>query len=175
MDLKNLKIDWTRVLITAGIVIFSALVVGGTTWYVMDKGAREVDAANEAQAEELQTKISKLEEQAAEEPATDAIDEETPANSPTTTATATGLTTLEAYCKTSNDGVLIPAYSYMKNSNGEYLNCYVGDGESGGGFLIAKFKNGAWAKLWSGNGVIETSVCDADKIPNKMSGGTCNY
>jgi len=173
MDLKKLKVDWTRVLITAGIVIFSALVVGGTTWYVMDKGAKEVDTANEAQAEELQTKISKLEEAASEEPAPANPGDDSTVSSPV--AVATGLSTLEDYCKTSNNGLLIPAYSYMKNTNGEYLNCYVGDGESGGGFLIAKFKSGAWSKLWSGNGVIEKTVCDADKIPNKMSGGTCNY
>lgn len=162
MDSEKPKLNWQRIAITAGIVIFAALVVGGTTWYLMDKSEKEVDAANKAQTEELQTKISKLEA---------AAKKETPPPPP---PAATSLSTLEEYCKTSNNGILIPSYSYMKNTDGEYANCYVG-GETGGAFLIAKFKAGAWTKLWAGNGVIDVSVCDADKIPNKMSGGTCNY
>lgn len=175
MELEKLKVDWKRVLITSAIVLLSALVVGGTTWYVMDKSAKEVAVATEAQAEELQTLVNKLEEESAvKEPATAIIDDDTSVASPT--AVATGLSTLEDYCKTANNGVLLVGYSYMKTLNGEFANCGLGDGVSpGGAMLIAKYKNNAWVKLWSGNGVIEDSVCDADKIPNKMSGGTCNY
>lgn len=170
MDLKKLKVDWKRVLITAGIVLLSALVVGGTTWYIMDKSSREVVAANEASVSSLQKQIDALEQTAATKKETP-TEEETP----TVTPVASGATTLAEYCKTANGGLLLPGYSYMKTVNGEYANCGIGSLEMGGAMLIAKFENGAWAKLWSGNGVIETSVCDADKIPNKMSGGTCNY
>jgi hypothetical protein len=171
MDLKKLAVDWKRVLITACVVLLSALVVGGTTWYVMDKSANEVDTANKATAEELQTQIALLEQEAVIEPVTGAA--ETPDS--TTPSAATGLSTLVDYCTTANDGLLLLGYSYMKTANGEYANCGIGDPETGGAFLIAKFKNGAWTKLWAGNGVIEDTVCDADKIPNKMSGDTCKY
>lgn len=60
MELNKIKIDWKRVLITAGLVIFSALVVGGTTWYVMDKGAKDTKEANDREVVELQKKIDKM-------------------------------------------------------------------------------------------------------------------
>lgn len=171
MDLKKLKVDWKRVLITSAIVMLSALVVGGTTWYVMDKSSREVAEANDASVATLQEQISTMEAASATEKAALTEKVETTVEEPV----ANGVSTLETYCTTANDGVLLPGYSYMKNANGEFANCGLGEPDVGGAMLIAKFVNGAWTKLWSGNGVIEVSVCDADKIPNKMSGGTCNY
>lgn len=167
------KLNWQRLLITSGFVLLAALVVGGTTWYVMDKSSKEVATANKTSVETLQKQVNTLEKAAANEK--EAVSTIT-GTTDTTPAVATGLSTLEDYCKTVNNGVLLSGYSYMKNTNGEFANCGLGDGVSpGGAMLIARYKNNVWTKLWSGNGVIETNVCDADKIPNKMSGGTCNY
>jgi len=54
------KLNVQRLLITLGIVLLAALVVGGTTWYVMDKSAKEVQAANEKSVAELQKQIDEL-------------------------------------------------------------------------------------------------------------------
>jgi len=50
------KFDWKRSIITIGIVLVTALAVGGTVWYVMDKGAQEIKAANDSLLEQLPTK-----------------------------------------------------------------------------------------------------------------------
>lgn len=60
MDTEKPKFNWQRMLTTISIVLFSALVVGGTTWYVMDKSAKEVQTANEKTATELQKQIDRL-------------------------------------------------------------------------------------------------------------------
>lgn len=167
MDPEKPKFNWQRMLITSGIVLFAALVVGGTTWYVMDKSAREIKTANDASTATMQKQISTLETKVAAD--TKTVTETTPAAS-------SAVSTLKEYCKTVNNGIALVGYSYMETANGEYGNCGIGDGVSpGGAMLIAKYVDGAWTKLWVGNGVIDASVCDKDKIPNKMSGGTCNY
>lgn len=51
------KFDWKRLLITTGIVLVATLVVGGTTWYVMDKSAKEVQKANEESIAALEKQI----------------------------------------------------------------------------------------------------------------------
>jgi|GEM_PF-1974231 len=56
----NEKPNWQRLLITLGIVLFAVLVVGGTTWYVMEKSAKEVQTANEKSVAELQKQIDGL-------------------------------------------------------------------------------------------------------------------
>lgn len=60
MDSEKPKFDWQRSLITAGIVLLSALVVGGVTWYVMDKSARDVKTANDQSVAALQKQINEL-------------------------------------------------------------------------------------------------------------------
>jgi hypothetical protein len=62
MDLKGIHVDWKRLLITTGIVLFSAIVVGTTTWYVMDRSAKDTKEASDKSVLELQKRISKLEE-----------------------------------------------------------------------------------------------------------------
>jgi len=57
---KQNKLNWQRLLITTGFVLLAALVVGGTTWYVMDKSAKEVQTANEKSVAELQKEIDEL-------------------------------------------------------------------------------------------------------------------
>lgn len=61
------KLNWQRLLITLGIVLFAVLIVGGTTWYVMDKSAKEVQTANEKTLVELQKQIDELKNTSSEE------------------------------------------------------------------------------------------------------------
>ena len=166
MDPEKPKFNWQRMLITSGFVLLAALVVGGTTWYIMDKSAKEISTANDTSIAAMQKQINSMEETVTSK------DKET---EPTTVA-ATAVSTLKDYCKTVNNGIALLGYSYMETANGEFANCGIGDGVSAGGaMLIAKYVDGSWTKLWVGNGVIDASICNKDKIPNKMSGGTCNY
>jgi len=57
---KQNKLNWQRLLITTGFVLLAALVVGGTTWYVMDKSAKEVQTANDKSVAELQKQVAEL-------------------------------------------------------------------------------------------------------------------
>lgn len=54
------KFEWQRMLITTGIVLLAALVVGGATWYVMDKSAKEIKTANDQSVAALQKQIDDL-------------------------------------------------------------------------------------------------------------------
>lgn len=60
MDPEKPKFDWQRTLITTAIVLFAALVVGGTTWYVMDKSAKTIKTANDESVAALQKQIDEL-------------------------------------------------------------------------------------------------------------------
>lgn len=51
------KMNWQRLLITSGFVLASALIVGGTTWYVMDRSARDIKTAGDNTISELQKQI----------------------------------------------------------------------------------------------------------------------
>jgi len=68
---KQNKLNWQRLLITTGFVLLAALVVGGTTWYVMDKSAKEVQTANEKSVAELQKEIDELKNTSATQTTTD--------------------------------------------------------------------------------------------------------
>lgn len=57
MEETKPKMNWQRIFITTGFVLASALIVGGTTWYVMDKSAKEIQTANEKTVKELQAQI----------------------------------------------------------------------------------------------------------------------
>ena len=60
MDSEKPKFNWQRMLITSGFVLLAALVVGGTTWYVMDKSAKEIKTANDSSVASLQKQINEL-------------------------------------------------------------------------------------------------------------------
>jgi len=54
------RLDIKRVLITAAIVLLAAGIVGGTTWYVMDKSEKEIKTANDESVAVLQRQIDEL-------------------------------------------------------------------------------------------------------------------
>jgi|GEM_PF-1742393 len=78
------QFNWQRMLVTLGIVLFAALVVGGTTWYVMDKSAKEIKAANDESVATLQKQI-------------DDLSAKKISATPTTTPTTPPTTTLKTY------------------------------------------------------------------------------
>lgn len=57
------KFNWKRSLITIVIVLVTAGVVGGVTWYLMDRNANDIKAANDKSMEALQKTITDLKSQ----------------------------------------------------------------------------------------------------------------
>jgi uncharacterized protein YxeA len=54
------KFNWQRSLITVGIVIVTAGVIGGTTWYVMNQQAKTDKTNTDKQVSELQKQVADL-------------------------------------------------------------------------------------------------------------------
>lgn len=54
------KLNWQRLLITAGIVLVTAVAVGGTVWYLMDKNAKSVADSNTKSISALQKQVNEL-------------------------------------------------------------------------------------------------------------------
>jgi hypothetical protein len=157
------KVDWKKVLITLALVLLTGVVVGGGVWYYMDQNDQAQQKACDSSINSKQSQIDTLNAKLKE-----SENKVTTEMTPKTTQTDS-LTTLQSFCKVS--GSTNPdSVSYMQSANGEYGNCGLENA-----FLIATKVNGTWAKVWAGNGTIDTSLCDQYKIPNKMSGGSCNY
>ena len=56
----KVKVKVTRLLITIAIVLVTALVVGGVTWYYMDKSAKDLKEANDKEVQALEKQITIL-------------------------------------------------------------------------------------------------------------------
>jgi type II secretory pathway pseudopilin PulG len=78
------RFNWKRLLVTVGIVLLAASLIGGTVWYFMDKQAREDRAAAEETAQELQKQIDDLDKKITVTSTTS-----TPNSTKTTTTTLT--------------------------------------------------------------------------------------
>jgi hypothetical protein len=60
MNEEKPGINWKRIIITTAFVLLSAAIVGGTTWYIMDKNANDIKASNDKSVSELQKQIDEL-------------------------------------------------------------------------------------------------------------------
>ncbi len=54
------QFSWKRLLITSAIVVFTAVITFGITWYLLDKSAKESDEASNRLRVELQKEIDEL-------------------------------------------------------------------------------------------------------------------
>lgn len=68
MEPENKKINLTRLLITLGIVLFTALAIGGSTYYVMSSNAKKEKEAQDKQTAEMQKQIDDLQKAQAKKP-----------------------------------------------------------------------------------------------------------
>lgn len=64
MEEQKTKFDWKRSLITIALVLFTAAVVGGTVWYVMDQNAKNEKEATDKSIQALENTVNKLKEEA---------------------------------------------------------------------------------------------------------------
>ena len=163
MDSEKPKFNWQRMLITAGIVVFSALVVGGTTWYVMDKSAKEIKTANDSSVVSLQKQIDELKTAAK----TLSAKKETTTPEAATSVTTSDLDSLRTFCIAGNSDTIITNLVYDSNQDGIYGGCGIGSKKSAGGgvFLIAQKINGTWTKIWVGNNSVDKALVTQYKIP----------
>jgi len=158
-----------NVLILLLAILLTILLVGGTTWYFMDQSEKNLKSSTDNSIQILQKKIDVLEKNNK----ITVTPTPTVTNTPTQTPTATKdkVEELRTFCQANGaPNAVTGGISYMESVNGIYGNCSLENA-----MLISVNVNGTWAKIYSGNGVIDTALCDQYKIPNKMSGGTCNY
>jgi archaellum component FlaF (FlaF/FlaG flagellin family) len=60
MEPEVKKFDWKRLLITLGIILATALIIGGLIYYAMDQQAKKDKETANNQAQDLQKQIDEL-------------------------------------------------------------------------------------------------------------------
>ncbi|MEI6266587.1 MAG: hypothetical protein WCP14_01745 [bacterium] len=169
VEVKKEEKKNNNILIVLLAILLTTLLVGGTTWYFMDQNAKNEKITTDAAISKLNKKITTSEKNnkntVTPTPTVSA------ALTPTPTTAKDTVEALRTFCQANGaQNAVTGGISYMESANGIYGNCSLENA-----MLISTNVNGTWTKIYTGNGVIETALCDQYKIPNKMSGGTCNY
>jgi hypothetical protein len=161
MESEKPKFNWQRMLITLGIVVATAAVVGGTTWYIMDKNAKDVQATNEKSAAELQLQADELK--------VASVKEATPAVAATVAKTETE--TITTFCQSGGSNYKVSSVQHVTNANGDFVLCKVGYTDMPSGFLVyGKKINNTWTELFKGQEVPSSSLANENKIPRELYG-----
>jgi hypothetical protein len=127
------------------IVVVAALGFGG--WYVWDKNKDDAGSTD----------------------GTIATVTPTPTATPTPTpATVDYLATLRTFCENYSPGSEVGGVQLVDNSYGTFGSCGISDPEGGGGMLISTYTDGAWAEVWSGNGIMDASLCTEYQLPSSI-------
>jgi hypothetical protein len=81
----------------------------------------------------------------------------TPSATATPTPATSELAALKTFCESSQ------YVTYVQNPDGRFGKCTVD-----GGMKISVYTNGQWTKVWSGNGVMDSSLCTQYKLPKTV-------
>lgn len=157
------KVNWQRLAITTGIVLLTALAVGGTTWYVMDKNAKDEKAANEKSITELQEQINELKK-----------DENKSTETTEKTPTITELTNEQIFQEVATKfGFSKSEVAYFRIFGQDKVQYSINTGTNSGTIFAYKV-DGKWNKLVSGTGVpgcSAFSTVPSEYIPPCIEGG----
>jgi hypothetical protein len=149
--------NWKRSLVTIAIVLLTALVVGGTTWYIMNTNSNSINTSNNSTINAMQTNINNLKNQIT------ALNKKVTSTQTTTTSTSTAATTL------TNDQIFaqVAAQFGLTKSTLSYFRIFGQDkvqyslNTSEDGTVYAYKANGTWIKLVGG-----TDMQDCSAYPN---------
>jgi hypothetical protein len=144
-----------HVLMIALIVVVVAA-VGFAGWYVWDKNKAD-DSANITSPTPTPSVTATV----------------TPTATPISNTTAVAeneLDTLRTFCQGTDPDTLVGSLQYVENTNGKFGLCGIGSRteEAGGAMLVAAYVDGVWTRVWSGNGMMENSLCAEYKIPSTI-------
>jgi hypothetical protein len=92
-------------------------------------------------------------------------------------STENELDTLRTFCLGTNPDTLVGSLQYVENTNGNFGLCTIGSktDEMAGAMLVAAYVGGAWTRVWSGNGMMENSLCAEYKIPSTIYADCIGY
>ena len=98
------------------------------------------------------------------------VSSDTVTPTPTATVSESTLDTLRTFCQGDDPNTVVGGVIYVENSNGTFGSCGVGNADDvGGGMLLAVLDSqGAWAEIWSGNGIMDSDLCTQYKIPTAI-------
>ncbi len=175
------KLNWKRLLITVGIVIFTAGAIGGSVYYVMNQQAQKDKESAEKTAQDLQKQIDDLKKT------------ETTTATPTTTTTQTTTDETANWKTYSNSSAKIsfkyPSIWSITNEeftskggvvtfnagNSETFALYKLDGEGGRGFVgVAKFIRYDGTRI-SGNKIVLGTKVENNSTYLEGVGPTSGY
>ncbi|MEI6266588.1 MAG: hypothetical protein WCP14_01750 [bacterium] len=167
-------IDRRKMTVVVGITTVAVALVCGAVWYYM---AQQENFSTEKTKKETVISKDSIIVTASVTPTTTISPSGTPSPTPTIKTNTNSAQALKAFCQENGgssdatDGI-----SYMETANGVYGICTMVNGKTleSTTFIAAEI-SGVWTKVWNGNGVIDLTTCNKYKIPNKMSGGACNY
>jgi hypothetical protein len=135
-------------------------IIGGTGWYVWQSRIKTNKTLDNTVSSQYNVQKS------------------SPTTTPTPAVTAVNeVESLRTFCKGTDSNTEVGLLLYAENKNGKFGHCEVGIKNSGGGaIVISVYTNSKWAKIWSGNGTMEASLCTKYKIPVSIfSECTGNY
>ncbi len=98
------KVNVKRLLITIAIVLVTALVVGGVTWYYMDKNAKDLKEANDKEIQALEKQITILKKAETTGNNNTAASNQTQPSVPPATVVNNFLTSYLEYLNSNNNG-----------------------------------------------------------------------
>jgi outer membrane murein-binding lipoprotein Lpp len=154
-------------------VVSAGLIGGGVYWYESAKNKNNTNDLN-SQIALLNSQKSDLQNQLNAKTSTTTS---STSNSSTAAAAQTNeLTNVKNACDalakpggvngngTNNS---VQSYYYMENSDGEFADCVISDGNTGYNSLLKKINN-SWMQIWAGNGNVSQATISQYKIPQIM-------
>ena len=154
------------VLTAALMSIMVALIVGGSTWYVMDQKVKRADETVGG----LNQRVLELEKKSSEDLQVTPIKESSAEHSQ-----KTGSDEAEAFCLSNVDmpGTIVTSLIYTRSIKGtgeEFVGCGIGIKNSSGFYLIGKKISGKWTKIYEGQQTISSDLAKKYNVPNAISG-----
>jgi len=138
-------------------IIITGLIVGGLTYYFINRSAQSDKKSLETQIEELQNQVEQSQINNQESSAT----EEESIND---------LEKAKALCEADiQTGESLFTVNYIENDDGKFVDCSIGQTSGPAGHhLFGKLLGNSWTEVWSGNGEVEQSTIDKYNIPHQF-------
>lgn len=153
------------VLTSALMSILVALIVGGTTWYVMDQKAKKADDT----VGDLNKRVVELEKKKSEEAKAMVPPKSIKKEFSNETAGKNDIDEIKAICnQPRNADSQLKAIMHISNLNGDFARCSIGAKVGGGANIILKKIDNKWTQLWAGNGSMNDEDVVKYKIPNEI-------
>lgn len=158
--------NWKRLLTTIGIVLVTAGAIGGTTYYLMAKNQKSIQASSYNSVEALQKQIDDLNKKAAATTKNSTVATTTPVAS---SKDLQSKTEIANFCA-GGDASILRGYTYVTTENGSFVLCSVGALPGSGHEVIGKIINNNWQQIYTGQQTPPLDTANQYKIPASLIG-----